>query len=60
MLEFPGGLSVESKLGESGEKRGRTRSKEEKMSPVCGVWEWPEKEGKWRDTSPRVVVVLCI
>ena len=59
MLEVLGGFSVESRLGERSEKRGRTRSKEGEKSGVCGVREWPEKEGKWHDTSAHVVVVLC-
>lgn len=60
MLEVPGGFSVGPRLGERNEKRVRTRSKEEKMSGVCGVRKWPEKEGKWSDTSARVAIVLCI
>ena len=46
MLEGPGGFGVDRRLGEWKEKLGRTRSKEEKMSGVCGVRKWPEKEGK--------------
>ena len=45
MLEVFGGFSVESKLGEEIEKRGRTRSKARKKSGVCGLRECPEKTG---------------
>ena len=50
---------MKSRLGERSGKRGGTRSKEGKKSGVCGVREWPEKEGKWHDTSAQVVIVLC-
>ena len=51
MLEDIGGFSVESRLGEENEKRGRTRTKAGNKCGVCRVREWPEKEVKWRDTS---------
>ena len=54
-----GGFGVESRLGEGSEKRGGTRSKARKKSGVCGVREWLEKKGKWRDTSAQVVIFLC-
>ena len=50
---------MESRLGEGIEKRDRTRSKAGKKSRLCGVREWPEKTGECRDTSLRVVIVLC-
>ena len=37
MLEVLGGFGVKSRPSEGGEKRGRTRSKAEKQSRVCGV-----------------------
>lgn len=56
MLEVLSGFSVESRLCEAIEKRGRTRSKAGKKSEVCGVRECPEETGECRDTSPRVVI----
>jgi len=61
MLEDIGGISAQSRLGDGSEKRGRTGNKAGQKRGVCGVTEWSEKQGKWRDTSVRaVVIVLCI
>ena len=59
MLEVLGGFSVKSRLGDGSEKRGWTHSIEGEKSRVCGVREWPEKEGKWNDISVQVVIILC-
>ena len=60
MLEVLGGFNVESRLGEGSEKRGRTDNKAVQKRGVCGVREWPEMRGKWRDSSVSVVsIVLC-
>ena len=50
MLEIRAGFSVESRLWEVSEKRGRAGSKVGKKSGACRVGKCPEKEGKWRDT----------
>ena len=58
MLEILGGFSVDSRLGGGREKRSKRRSKAGKKSGVFRVRELPA-EGKWCDTSARVVIVFC-